>query len=122
MWPKDVRKSDLRIEYYRGSGPGGQKKNKTSSACRLTHVPTGIQAQCEDDRQQHKNREIAFRRLAKKLTPLMTTKSTKEISDRRIRNYHEPRNEVRDVRIPNKTWTYSGVIYGNDLDKIINWV
>jgi len=70
-WPNTVRKDDLRIEFYRGSGPGGQHRNKTSSACRITHKITGISAQCEDERCQHKNKKIAFRRLAAKLVPLM---------------------------------------------------
>jgi len=49
-WPNTVRKSDLRIETYRGSGPGGQHKNKTDSAVRITHIHTGISAQAEDMR------------------------------------------------------------------------
>lgn len=70
-WPNDVRKSDLRIDTYRGSGAGGQHRNKTDSAVRITHLPTGISAQAEDERDQSRNKKLAFRRLCNKLVPLM---------------------------------------------------
>lgn len=114
-WPETVRKDDLRVEYYRGSGKGGQKKNKTSSACRITHLPTGHVASCEASRFQHKNREQAFRKLVDRLIPIMKAeaqyidecqKAAKDV----IRNYHEKRNEVVDKR--------TGLRY--DLNRILN--
>ena len=71
MWPKDVRKTDLRIRYFKDSGPGGQHKNKTESGVHMTHLPTGITAQATEHRSQHANKRLAFRRLAAKLVPLM---------------------------------------------------
>lgn len=73
-WPDTVRKSDLRIDYYRGSGAGGQHRNKTDSACRITHLPTGLVGQSENSKHQRQNRTLAFRRLCAKLVPLMKAK------------------------------------------------
>jgi protein subunit release factor A len=70
-WPRDVRRADLRVDYYRGSGPGGQNKNKRDTACRIVHLPTRITATAEEQRTQGLNRVAAFRRLAKRLEPLM---------------------------------------------------
>lgn len=104
-WPNNVDKSQLRIDYYRGSGPGGQKKNKTSSACRITHIPTGQVASCEESRSQTKNREKAFKKLAKVLVPIMRSEegmvsiASKELDMlEKIRTYHEKRGQVTDHR------------------------
>jgi protein subunit release factor B len=59
-----VTASDCRFDYYRGTGAGGQKKNKTSSACRCTHILSGAVGQAEDDRSQHVNKRLAFGRMA----------------------------------------------------------
>lgn len=59
-----VRAKDCRFDYYRGTGAGGQKRNKTSSACRCTHIESGAVGQSDDTRSQHKNKRIAFRRMA----------------------------------------------------------
>lgn len=115
-WPNTVRKDDLRIEFYRGSGPGGQHRNKTSSACRITHKITGISAQCEDERCQHKNKKIAFRRLAAKLVPLMKKEVEGEQQKIRptevIRTYHQVRGTVKDKRI-DKIFKYDEILDGN---------
>lgn len=119
-WPKTVRKSDLRIDYYRGTGKGGQHKNKTDSACRITHLPTGIVAQAEDERDQRRNKKIAFRRLTEKLIPLMREAAREElpkpVTDR-IRTYHEPRQKVKDHRT-GKSYSFSDVLEGKGLDDI----
>lgn len=124
-WPETVRKSDLIIEFYRGSGPGGQHRNKTNSACRITHKPTGLAATAEDERCQHKNKRTAFRRLASKLVPIMKSSAKANIpdsrSDVRVRTYHSVRNQVKDDRT-DKVWSYTDVIEGNALTEIINEV
>jgi len=120
-WPETVRKEDLRIDYYRGSGKGGQKRNKTSSACRITHIPTGIYAQAEDERYQNRNKKLAFKRLVEKLVPLMKKiNKTQEhnISKERIRSYNEPRQQVKDHRT-NKDYSYNDILYGNGLEIIL---
>jgi peptide chain release factor 1 len=119
MWPNDVTRKDLRIEYYRGSGPGGQNKNKRDTACRITHIPTGIVATAQDERKQDRNRKLAFRRLSKKLIPLMTPKIEVEKSTERVRSYNKVRGKVKDHRVPDKTYDFDSVLNG-DLDEIIN--
>lgn len=122
MWPKDITRKDLRIDYYRGSGAGGQHRNKTDSACRITHIPTGIVAQCEDQRKQHQNKKIAFRRLVEKLLPIMKNsfKSPKtEKNNTTIRTYHALRSEVKDARLPGR-WDYNSVLEGKELDTILD--
>lgn len=128
-WPRDVRKSDLRIDYYRGSGPGGQNKNKRDTACRITHLPTGIAAVAEEYRTQGQNRVAAFRRLARRLTPLMELaaragagEDSPRIDASRqvaVRTYHEKRGEVRDARAPGLRWSYRGVLDGDGLDAVL---
>lgn len=120
-WPNTVRKSDLKIDYYRASGPGGQHRNKTSSACRITHIPTGIQAYCSIHREQHRNREEAFRLLANKLKPLMIPPAL-DTQDKnsliRIRTYNEHRGDVID-HINNLKYNYQSTVFGDELDVII---
>lgn len=118
-WPQDVRKTDLKISYYRGSGPGGQHRNKRDTACRIKHVPTGISSCAEDCKSQHQNRSKAFRKLAKQLVPLMIPETKIERSTKRIRTYHEPRQQVKDDRVENETWSYNDIVNGSGLNKII---
>ena len=122
-WPYDVRRKDLRIEFYRGSGKGGQHRNKTDSACRITHIETGVSAQAEDERSQHMNRRLAFRRLAAKLVPMMKAEITKndvkkKRSTERVRTYHAVRGAVKDDRVPELTFDYEETLDGN-LEPII---
>jgi len=65
---KEIAKSDVREEFYKSSGAGGQHRNKTMSAVKLTHIPTGITAISADERSQHQNREIAWKRLVERVT------------------------------------------------------
>ena len=112
-WPDNVDRSQLRIDYYRAGGPGGQKVNKTSSACRITHIPTGLHAQSQDSRMQHENKRTAFRRLAEQLVPLMKVEVIKERfrSTERIRTYNKNRGKVVDDRL-NKTYAYDRILDG----------
>lgn len=119
-WPNDVRRSDLRIDYYRGSGAGGQNRNKRDTACRITHIPTGLAATAEEHRTQGRNRKAAFHRLAKRLIPLMMNiESSTQVYSERIRTYHEPDQRVTDKRLPKRIFDYRSVLDGNALDKII---
>jgi len=121
-WPETVRKDDLEITYYRGSGPGGQHRNKTDSACRMKHKPTGIVTQSEEHKRQGLNRKAAFKRLAAQLVPLMREAACRQVAlekiRERIRTYHEPDQRVKDHR-SGKTYPYAKTLDG-DLDRIIS--
>lgn len=132
--PDDVEitidEKDLRIDTYRASGPGGQHVNKTDSAIRITHIPTGIVVQCQDERSQHKNRAKAMRMLKTKLYEVEEKKRQSEISSMRrtmvgsaersekIRTYNFPQNRVTDHRIGLTLYKLEEILDG-DLDELI---
>ncbi|OOZ37779.1 peptide chain release factor 1 [Solemya velesiana gill symbiont] len=107
----DIDNNDLRIDTYRASGAGGQHVNKTDSAVRITHMPTGIVVECQDERSQHKNKARALSLLQAKLLASIQEKQSSEQAaarklqvgsgDRseRIRTYNFPQNRVTDHRI-----------------------
>jgi peptide chain release factor 1 len=107
----EINPSDVRVDTFRASGAGGQHVNKTDSAVRLTHAPTGIVVECQDARSQHKNREQAWRVLAARIKDKQAREAqAKEASERksligsgdrsdRIRTYNFPQGRVTDHRI-----------------------
>ncbi len=126
----DIDPSDLEVDTYRASGAGGQHVNKTSSAIRITHKPTGIVVTCQDQRSQHKNRERAMTVLRAKLYELEETKRQAEIAgdrkeqvgtgDRseRIRTYNFPQGRVTDHRIGLTLYQLQQVLAG-DLEPFV---
>lgn len=127
---QEINPADLRVDTYRASGAGGQHVNKTDSAVRLTHLPTGIVVECQDERSQHKNRARAMSLLQAKLLEADRQKQAAEESalrknlvgsgDRseRIRTYNFPQGRVTDHRI-NLTLYKLDEILAGDLDQII---
>lgn len=126
----EIKDDDIRIDTYRSSGAGGQHVNKTSSAVRITHFPTGIVVQCQNERSQIKNREVAFRILRSRLYQLQVEeqkkkrdaveKSKKKIEwGSQIRSYvFHPYNMVKDHRTEVETSNVQAVMDGN-IDKFI---
>ncbi len=125
----DINPADLRIDTYRASGAGGQHVNKTDSAVRLTHVPTGIVAQCQADRSQHKNKDQAMKILRAKLyehemQKLNSEKQAMEDSKAdigwgsQIRSYVLDQSRIKDLRTGVETGNTQAVLDG-DLDRFI---
>lgn len=125
----DINPADLRIDTYRASGAGGQHVNKTDSAVRITHIPSGIVVQCQNDRSQHKNREQAHKQLRAKLYELEMQKKTadqlaleKGKSDigwgEQIRSYVLDQSRIKDLRTNYETSNTQAVLDG-DLDPFI---
>ena len=125
----DINPSEVRVDTYRASGAGGQHVNKTDSAVRLTHLPTGIVVECQDGRSQHKNKEQAWRILATRIKDKQTREAAaKESAERksligsgdrsdRIRTYNFPQGRVTDHRI-NLTLHKIDAIMDGDLSDI----
>lgn len=125
----DVNPADLRVDVYRASGAGGQHVNRTESAVRITHMPTGTVVQCQSDRSQHKNRDTAMRQLKSKLYELEMMKRAAEQqaleqtkSDigwgSQIRSYVLDQSRIKDLRTGVETGNPQAVLDG-DLDLFI---
>jgi peptide chain release factor 1 len=126
----DINPADLKVDTYRASGAGGQHVNKTDSAIRITHLPTGIVVECQDERSQHKNRARAMSVLQAKLNQMeidkqqaeqaQTRKSLVGSGDRseRIRTYNYPQGRITDHRINLTIYKLDEVMEG-DLDDVI---
>ena len=127
----EINPADLQIDTFRSSGAGGQHINKTESAIRITHLPTGTVVECQDERSQHKNKDKAMKILRSRILEAEREKQTKEIAgerksqvgtgDRseRIRTYNYPQGRVSDHRIGLTLYKLEAILNG-DLDEVID--
>ena len=127
----EINEKDLKIDTYRSGGAGGQHVNKTESAIRITHLPTGIVVQCQDERSQIKNREKAMKVLKSKLYDKMQEDADKEYSQNRrsqvgtgdrserIRTYNFPQGRVTDHRINLTLYSLESFMNG-DIDEMLD--
>ena len=127
----DINPNDLQIDTYRSGGAGGQHVNKTESAIRITHIPTGLVVQCQDERSQHKNRDKAMRVLKSRLLELYQSKAAEAEADERksqvgsgdrserIRTYNFPQSRITDHRIGLTLYKLEAFLDG-DMDEVID--
>ena len=127
----EIDMNEVRLDLFCSSGPGGQSVNTTYSAVRLTHIPTGIVAQCQDQKSQHKNKEKALKVLRSRLYELELSKKLEEDSAKRsamvssgdrsakIRTYNYPQGRVTDQRIGLTLYDLQNIVNG-DLDKLLD--
>lgn len=127
----DINPDDLRIDTFRSSGAGGQHINKTSSAIRITHIPTGIVVSCQNERSQHQNKDMAMKMLYSKLMEIKERENKEKIADikgeqkeigwgSQIRSYvFHPYNLVKDHRTNYEMGNINAVMDG-DIDGFIN--
>jgi peptide chain release factor 1 len=126
----EILDKDVKIDTYRASGAGGQHVNKTESAIRMTHLPTGIVVNCQDERSQIKNREKAIKILKSKLYDFYQTQADKEYAERRktqvgtgdrserIRTYNFPQGRVTDHRIGLTLYSLENFMNG-DIEQMV---
>lgn len=127
----EINPDDLRVDTFRAGGHGGQNVNKVSSAVRITHLPSGMVASCQDERSQHKNRAKAMKILRARLAAIQREKQQAEIDKERrqqvgsgersekIRTYNYPQNRLTDHRIGLNLYNLDTILEGN-LDEIID--
>jgi peptide chain release factor 1 len=127
---EEINPADLRIDTYRASGAGGQHVNKTDSAVRLTHLPTGIVVECQDERSQHKNRARAMSLLQARLLDARVSEQQAEQAEQRrllvgsgdrserIRTYNFPQGRVTDHRINLTLYKLDAILEGG-LDQVV---
>lgn len=126
----EINPDDLRIDVYRSSGPGGQHVNKTDSAVRITHLPTGLVVSCQDQKSQHKNKSKAMKVLLSRLLNLQQQEQQSKISEERrtmvgsgdrserIRTYNFPQGRVTDHRIGLTLYKLESILQG-EMDTLI---
>lgn len=127
----DINPNDLQIDTFRSSGAGGQHINKTSSAIRITHIPTGMVVECQDERSQYKNKDKALKVLKSRLLRIEQEKQHNEVAEERrsqvgtgdrserIRTYNYPQGRVTDHRIGLTLYKIDDILNGN-IDEIID--
>ncbi|MBQ9957805.1 MAG: PCRF domain-containing protein, partial [Clostridia bacterium] len=127
----EINMADLQIDTYRASGAGGQHVNKTESAIRITHLPTGLVVECQDERSQHKNKDKAMKVLRSRLYEQAQKEQTDKIASERksqvgtgdrserIRTYNYPQGRVSEHRIGLTIYHLEQTLNG-DLDEIID--
>lgn len=127
----EINPDDLRIDFYRSSGPGGQHVNKTDSAVRLTHLPTGLVVTCQDQKSQHKNKAKAMKVLLSRLLDMQQAEQHSKISEERktmvgsgdrserIRTYNYPQSRVTDHRIGLTLYKLDATLQG-EIDLLID--
>ncbi len=127
----EINPADIKMDVFRASGAGGQHINKTSSAVRLTHIPTGIIAECQTERSQFQNREYAMKLLKSRLYEIEKEKQDKELEDSRrsqvgsgdrsekIRTYNYPQGRITDHRIGMSIFQMDNFLNG-DIDELID--
>lgn len=127
----EIVPSDLKIETYHASGPGGQSVNKVASAVRITHIPSGISAQCQDEKSQHQNKVKVMRVLRSRIYAIMKQQQKDERDNTRraqigtgdrsekIRTYNFPQSRVTDHRVNLTLYNLTGVLDGG-LDELVN--
>ena len=127
----DINPNDLKIDTFRSSGAGGQHVNKTSSAIRVTHLPTGLVVECQDERSQHKNKDKALKVLRSRLYDIEKQKQEAEVAQERksqvgtgdrserIRTYNYPQGRLTDHRIGLTIYRLEQVLNG-DIDEVID--
>ena len=130
---KDIDMSEIRVDTFRASGAGGQHVNKTDSAVRLTHIPTGIVVECQDDRSQHKNKAKALGLLSSKIYDIEKQKQEMEKASERkslvgtgdrsekIRTYNFPQGRITDHRIKFTQHNIENFLDG-DLTEMIDYL
>lgn len=127
----EINSDDLRIDTYRASGPGGQHVNKTSSAIRITHLPTGLVVTCQDQKSQHKNKAKAMKVLRSRLLDIQEQEQHSKISEERktmvgsgdrserIKTYNFPQGRITDHRIGLTLYKLETILQG-ELDQVID--
>ncbi|MCM1479220.1 MAG: peptide chain release factor 1, partial [Muribaculaceae bacterium] len=127
----EINPADLKIDVFRASGAGGQHINKTESAVRITHLPTGVVVECQDERSQHKNKDKAMKILRSRLYEAMLEEQNEKIASERksqvgtgnrserIRTYNFPESRVTDHRIGLTLYRLESILNGA-LDDIID--
>ena len=128
----DIQEKDIREDRFRASGAGGQHVNKTDSAVRLTHIPTGVAVSCQSERSQHQNRATAWKMLRAKLARIEEERREAEVASKyaakartgfgsQIRNYFlHPDQRVKDVRTGHHVGNFHAVLNGNDLQGFLD--